>query len=103
MTRATATRSARRLVLAGLACAAGLGLAACESSSDAVTYNAITGDLTPELRGTTDRPIDVDWHNAVSMNKNLRSISDDWQRIWMLNGPSRLSPYPLYNASGSTF
>ncbi len=74
----------------------------CQSPSNSrdVSYAAVTGDLTPELQGLTERPIDYDRHLAGAMNHNLRSMSDDLSRMFLLDQPSRLAPYPVTLPSG---
>ena len=65
-----------------------------------VTQKEITGDLTPELRGTSLRPAEA--HNAFALtsNQNLRMLSDDLGELFYTNTPSRLSPYPIVNNTG---
>jgi len=70
----------------------------CNSEKD-VSYGAISGDLTPELRGSTERPIDVDRNMAVTNNLNWRLMSDDLGRVWYTNHPSSLSPLPIVKPS----
>ena len=76
-----------------------LSLTAC-SGGGGTSYGAISGDLTPELRGTAERPIDIDRHYAVMRNNNYRMAADDWIRMWYLDHPSRLSPFPITYTSG---
>jgi hypothetical protein len=78
---------------------AAVALAGCSGGGD-TSYGAIAGDLTPELQGTVERPIDVDRHMVFVHNHNLRMLSDDWQRFWYTDHPSRLSPYPIMYTSG---
>jgi hypothetical protein len=78
-----------------------LALAGCQQSQkDPLSYDSISGDLTPELQGTVERPVDIDRHLAVIDNQNLRMASDDLGRIWYTTGPSMLSPFPITSMSG---
>ncbi len=78
-----------------------IGLSVGCSSKDDVSYSAIRGDLSPELRATADRTADYQRHRAVMADMNMRSIWDDWARTWYIDDPSRLSPYPIINISGN--
>ncbi len=91
-------------ILAGLTLGA-LGaavLVGCSSSSPYdVSFGAITGNLTPELQGTTDRPVDDERNLAIANNMNLRLMNDDLGRALYTDHPSRLSPYPITYTSGN--
>ena len=91
-------------ILAGLALGA-LGaavLVGCSSSSPYdVSFDAISGNLTPELQGLTDRPVDNERNVAVANNQNWRMFSDDLGRALYIDHPSRLSPYPITYTSGN--
>ena len=75
-------------------------LTGCSSDPNNVSYGSISNNLTPELRGLTDRPIDIDRHNKVTANTNSRMFWDDISRWWYTDHPSRLSPYPVGYSSG---
>ena len=86
----------RTIVLALLgACIAGCG------SKDPVSYHSIQKHPTPELSSIADRPDDVSRHTAIARNQNLRMFWDDVTRMWMIDQPSQLSPYPITNTSGN--
>ena len=87
----------RLLALTALSLTA-LVFAGCASDT---SYGAISKDLTPELMGSGERAIDVDRHYAVTKNNNLRMASDDLMRVWYLDHPSRLSPYPITYTAGT--
>ena len=91
-------------ILAGLTLGA-LGaavLVGCSSSSPHnVSFDAISGNLTPELQGLTDRPVDNQRNVAVTNNQNWRMMSDDLGRVFYTDHPSRLSPYPITYTSGN--
>ncbi len=91
-------------IIAGLTLGA-LGaavLVGCSSSSHPdVSFDAIRGNLTPELQGLTDRPVDDERNLAVTNNMNLRLMNDDLGRALYTDHPSRLSPYPITSTSGN--
>jgi len=74
-------------------------LTGCNSDRD-VSYKHITGDLTPELKGLEERPVDDHTAFAVASDTNLRMFWDDIGRSLYLDTPSRLSSYPVINTSG---
>jgi hypothetical protein len=76
-----------------------LVLGGCKGK-DETSYSAIAGDLTPEMQGTTARPIDVDRYLAYMKNQNMRSLHDDLGRMFYTDHPSRLSPFPIVDTSG---
>jgi len=85
----------RSKCLAGLALAA-VALTGCRSDDPYnVSYSAISGNLTPELSTMAQRPVDVDADLALINNFNLRMLGEDLGRVFMTNGPSRLSPYSI--------
>ena len=65
-----------------------------------VSYSAITGNLTPELMGLAERPIDKHRNAAVHANQNIRMAWDDLARAFYLNNPSKMSPYPVFPSGG---
>ncbi len=76
-------------------------IAGCQTSNpDDVSYSAISGNLTPELKGTAERPVDIDSHMAYWGDSNLRMLSDDLGRVFYTDHPSRLSPFPIVYTSG---
>jgi hypothetical protein len=76
-----------------------LWLGGC-NDNDHVSWKDVTSDLTPEMHGVAER--DEDNHNAfsVAQNQNIRMISDDLDRVFLLDHPSRLSPFPITFTSG---
>jgi len=64
-------------------------------------FGSISGDLTPELQTLSERPSDVHRNMAVSDNQDLRMLNEDLGRVWMTNGPSQLTPYPVVNTTGN--
>jgi hypothetical protein len=75
-----------------------IAVVGCKSGDD-VSFAAISRDLTPELQGSTERPIDVSRNMAVTNNLNMRLLSDDLGRVWYTNHPSSLSPLPIVKPS----
>lgn len=69
-------------------------------SSNDVSTNAILGNLTPELQGLNERPVDIRSHMAVTGNVELREMWGDLGRAIYIDHPSRLSPYPIVYTSG---
>ncbi len=93
-------------IFAGLILGAlsGTMLVGCSSGPSGpydVSFNALRGDLSPELRGMTDRPVDDQRNMAVAHNQNKRMFYDDLGRAWYTDHPSRLSPYPVTYTSGN--
>lgn len=88
--------------LATLACMTLIGLTGCQSTggSDGVAYSDIVGDITPEMRGLTQRPVDRHAALKYANNENVRMLWDDVARSMYLNRSSRLSPHAVYSQSG---
>ena len=76
-----------------------VALGGCSSPGDA-SYGAISRDLTPDLKGLAERPIDTDAHMAYAANTEWRTFWEDWGRMWYTDHPSRLSPFPIAYTSG---
>ncbi len=76
------------------------GLAGCQTA-DPLSYHAIKSDLTPELQGLVERPVDVDRNLATNNNQNLRMMWDDIGRTLYTDRPSMLSPMPVIHTSGN--
>lgn len=72
---------------------------ACNKSfcSNAVT---IGKDLTPELAGTSVSVNEAYMSSTVVGDVNLRQMQDDWARLWLMNQPSPLSPFPIVDTAG---
>jgi len=77
-----------------------LVLSGCHNPND-VSYGGITGNLSPEMAGLSQRPVDQHTDLAVTNNQNLRMFNDDIGRVFYTNHSSTLSPYPVTNLSGS--
>ncbi|MFN5496448.1 MAG: hypothetical protein ACK5WD_03580 [bacterium] len=77
-----------------------LALGGCQSDPNKVDLKSITGDLTPELQATAERPVDMDVNWAVNADQDLRGVWNDLGRFWLTDRPSALSPYPIMPTSG---
>ena len=86
--------------LGALAVAAACITGCSTTSPDDVSYGAIAHDLSPELRGLTERSIDVNRHINVTADVNSRLAEDDLNRVFYTDHPSRLTPYPVTGTSG---
>lgn len=73
-----------------------------EACNKAFCANAVTigKDLTPELAGTSLSVNEAYMNSTVVGDVNLRQMQDDWARLWLMNKPSSLSPYPIVNTGG---
>jgi len=83
-------------VLAGF-----VALSGCSRDHTDVSYRGITNNLTPELRGLHERPVDVSRNMRVAKNQNWRMFSDDLGRVFYTDHPSRLTPMPMVDTSGN--
>jgi len=90
-------------LVAGLIAGTAICLAAgCAPKADLddVSYRAISRNITPEVMGMTERPIDIDRNIRMSWNQDLRAMWGDLGRMWMTEGPSGLSPHRTIATSG---
>ncbi len=89
------------LILGALGGAVLVGCSSSPSSPYDVSFSAIRGNLSPELRGMTDRPVDDQRNLSVAYDQNERMLFDDLGRAFYTDHPSRLSPYPVTYTSGN--
>lgn len=77
-------------------------LAGCAGSSDpnAVDFNSVRSNPTPEMLTLTERKVDVQRNYSVTANQNKRMILEDIGRFWMTDRPSGLTPSNLTSTSG---
>lgn len=75
------------------------GVAGCNNPND-VSFNSVKSNLTPELQGMAERPVDVDRNMAVVGNQNLRMFWGDLGRLFFFDEPSPLSPWTAINTGG---
>lgn len=102
MKRMNRSELARHACVGGLAALTACVLFAggCKSKQDHYSYRAISKNLTPELQGISERPLDVDRNIAVVENVNWRLFWGDLGRVWYMDRPSILSPFPTVSTSG---
>jgi hypothetical protein len=72
----------------------------CSSQED-VSFKSITRNPAPEMSSTADRSVDMDANYAYMRNTNYRGVWDDLQRMFYIDNPSHLSPYPIVDLSGN--
>ena len=103
--RTTSSSTLHRVALLGIAASAAgvMMLGGCKSSKDYYSYDSIKGNLTPELQGLTERPLDVERNVAVAENVDLRLFWGDLGRVWLTDNPSILSPYRTISTSGQPY
>ena len=56
---------------------------------------AILNNLTPNMDGIAETYAQNDSGIAVVVNENIRMVSDDLRRLFLLDKPSMLTPYPV--------
>ncbi|MHC4991253.1 MAG: hypothetical protein ACYTGC_09760 [Planctomycetota bacterium] len=66
-----------------------------------VSTDAILGNLSPELRGSTESHEIAEKNLAVTNDTNSRLFFDDIGRVLYTDHPSRLSPLPVTGTSGN--
>jgi hypothetical protein len=71
------------------------GLAGCGGSPSARRDSEVRGNVTPELETLSQRPIDVSNTQTVVWDENLRMANEDWNSLWLLDRPSRLSRWRM--------
>ncbi|RMH26316.1 MAG: hypothetical protein D6692_09455 [Planctomycetota bacterium] len=88
----------RKLLAACVAPAALLALGACSSTENAPRHagdiDALRADPSPAMHTLAERTHDRENRFTVTKDTNFRMISDDWDRFWMIDRPSRLTFYP---------
>ncbi len=83
-----------RLALALSGTSSCLLLAACASESRS-QLNDIRSNPSPQEITLTQRQDDIDNQLTVQFDTDLRSMNRDLGLLLLLQGPSRLSPYPI--------
>ena len=76
-------------------CFAVAGLVGCASGPAAKRDAEVRGNVTPELETLSQRPIDVSNTQVVVWDENLRMANEDWNSLWLLDRPSRLSRWRM--------
>ena len=64
------------------------------------SFAVISKNLTPEMHGIGTTYNESQRDRSVVMDANLRLLVDDWNRMWLWDGPSRLSSYDIINTTG---
>jgi hypothetical protein len=77
-----------------------VALAGCASSQSDVSYDAIAHNLSPEVSGSVERPVDSNRNLNLTNDMNARLFWDDLGRALYTDHPSRLSPLPINGTSG---
>ncbi len=70
------------------------------STAFLVAPRTVYHSLTPELFNTSESYDEANGHFAVQVNTDLRSLQNDWSRVWLTDRPSSLSPYPITPMGG---
>lgn len=65
-----------------------------------VSFDYITGHLSPELDGISERPVDIQRNLAVNTDQTLRMFWRDLGTFWLVDQPSMLSPYYIISTNG---
>jgi len=97
-------RPSRRFVTPVLALAVGaasLTLGGCYDPNN-VSYNYITGHLSPHLMGLSERDVDVQRNVALTLDTNMRMIWGDLGRMSLLDSPTTLYPTYIYSTNGQS-
>lgn len=88
-------------MLTGCTASARHGANAADNSRTNVSFLRIMENLTPELQGLHERPVDVYRGLAISNSFHMRMLSDDLGRVFYTDHPSRLSPFPIISLNGN--
>lgn len=89
------------LKLAILTSAAAMTLAGCYDPNN-VSFNYVTGHLSPHLMGLSERDVDVQRNVALTLDTNLRMIWGDLGRMSLLDSPTTLYPTYIYSTNGQS-
>ncbi len=94
----------QRSALPKIALAAGLAsvtLTGCFDPNN-VSFNYITGHLSPHLMGLSERDVDIQRNVALTLDTNLRMIWGDLGRMSLLDSPTTLYPTYIYSTNGQS-
>jgi len=81
----------RTICVLSVVLAAGF-LGGCSGGDTASGRDAmVRGNLSPDLDTLYQRPIDQDNHHVLTIDENYRQLNEDWDRLWLLDRPSRLA------------
>ncbi len=93
----TSMRSITRLSLGAVFTACLLG---CQKNYTDVSFAGIRKHPAPEMSQLAFTKADGRRALATMKNQNLRMFWDDFNRVWYLDHPSRLSGWPVVYTSG---
>ncbi len=93
------SRNAALSTLSALALVALLG--GCKADPNSTDFASVKSNLTPEMQGTSERPVEIEMNMAMNANQDTRGIWDDLGRLWLTDRPTKLSPYPIMGTSGN--
>lgn len=88
MVKTSFGKSVCSILLLAVACQAG-----CQTASP--RHGNIVHNLTPDLMGTVNRPVDAQNMTSLTWNTGRRQIWDDFARLSLVDRPSRLSKLPV--------
>jgi len=80
---------------------AALALTGCRADPKNTDFDSITSNLNPELRTISERDSDVDVNLALNEEQQMRAAWNDLGRFWLLDRPSKLSPFPIMSTTGN--
>lgn len=83
--------ASRSLIACGCVLAGALIVGGCSSNTAAGRDAKVRRNPTPELSTLSQRPIDVDNRMTLTFDENLRMANEDWNRLWLIDRPSRLA------------
>lgn len=65
-------------------------------NNEMLTSNEILAkSLSPEMYNTLSTNPELYLRNNANEQQNMRGVVDDWNRWWLIDEPSPLSPYPI--------
>ena len=65
-------------------------------NNEMLTSNEILAkSLSPEMYNTMSTNPELYLRNNANEQQNMRGVVDDWNRWWLIDEPSPLSPYPI--------
>ncbi len=84
-----------KAMVAGLLLTGAMMAVGCGSSQSRITAGSIRANMTPELKTTAMTHEQHKSRIARSVDHTLRQIWDDLDYIFLVDQPSRLTPYPI--------
>lgn len=103
MSRKTALTTA--LTLAAFAGVTTTILSGCSTPDPNRKYktdlDSLSADLSPELVDTQATHVEARMDRVVNRDQDIRSGVSDWERFWLTDKPSALSPFPIMQTAGN--